>query len=179
MDLTEWSRAGHQLGVMDRCSPWWIGDWIRYGNAKFGEKYSRATKLTGYDSQTLMNRVYVASHFEISRRRENLSWSHHEAVTSLDPGAQDHWLDKAVEHKMSVADLRLELRSRKNDHEDKDASDPGTKSVDEHQNTSIICPHCGQQIPGSLFLQQSKDLATENNVGTEHRQQQLVAASSE
>jgi hypothetical protein len=174
LDLAEWSHTGQRLGVMNRCSPWWLGDWIRYGNAKFGEKYSRAAKITGYDTQTLTNMVYVATHFsEISRRRENLSWSHHESVASLDPDAQDYWLNRAGEHKMSVADLRLELRSRKSDHKDKDASDLGTKSDLEAENADqhpLICPSCGQRVPGSLVLQQLKCLAAESNVGSERRQ---------
>lgn len=157
LDLAEWSRAGQRLGVMHRSSPWWLGDWIRYGNAKFGEKYSRAARITGYDAQTLMNMVYVASHFEISRRRENLSWSHHEAVASLDPNAQDHWLDQAIEHKMSVADLRLELRSRKGS--GKDASKAETDSAVEDSEISVSCPNCGRPVPGSLFLEQLKGLA--------------------
>jgi hypothetical protein len=153
LDLAEWSRQGQRLSVMNRCSPWWLGDWIRYGDAKFGEKYSRAAKITRYDAQTLMNMVYVASHFEISRRRENLSWSHHETVASLDPSEQDRWLDEAVEHKMSVADLRLQLRSRHRSH--KDASGPESASgAQEGQEVSITCPNCAQPIPRSLLTAQ-------------------------
>lgn len=177
MDIREWSQAGQRLGVMNRCSPWWLGDWIRYGNTRFGEKYSLAAKITHYDPQTLMNMVYVASHFdEISRRREILSWSHHEAVASLDPEIQDRWLDEAAKHKMSVADLRHELRSQKNDHKDEDASDLGTKSDpgseggDESPNVNVICPNCGHRVPGSVFLRQLKGRTTENGVGAEHGQ---------
>jgi hypothetical protein len=156
LDLAEWSRAGQRLGVMNRCSPWWLGDWIRYGNAKFGEKYSRAAKITGYDAQTLMNMVYVASHFEISRRRENLSWSHHETITSLDPNEQDRWLTHAIERKMSVADLRLELRSRQRGHED--ASNPESADcAQEGQEASITCPNCAHPIPRSLFIAQLRN----------------------
>jgi hypothetical protein len=144
--LAEWSRAGQRLGVMHRCSPWWLGDWIRYGNAKFGERYSRATKITGYDAQTLMNMVYVASHFEFSRRRENLSWSHHETVASLDPDEQDRWLDHAIDDKLSVADLRIELRSRHGRHGESSHAE-STDDGDERGDVSITCPNCGQRIP--------------------------------
>lgn len=144
MDVAEWSRAGRQLGVMHRCSPWWLGDWIRYGNAKFGEKYSRAAKITGYDSQTLMNMVYVASHFEISRRREELSWSHHETVASLMPDEQDRWLKHAIDHQMSVTDLRLELRTCRK--VQKEQSNPETHDDSIAESISVTCPNCGQKI---------------------------------
>lgn len=166
MDLTEWSRAASRLGMMDRCSPWWVGDCIRYGNAKFGEKYSLAAKLTGYDVQTLMNRVYVASHFDISRRRENLSWSHHEAVASLDSEAQDHWLDQAIKHKMSVVDLRHELRARLRGHTQPSDSGEKSESADEKESEAgVVCPNCGHQIQSSLLLRQLKDLPTSGDCG--------------
>jgi hypothetical protein len=151
---------------MNRCSPWWLGDWIRYGNEKFGEKYSRATTITGYDRQTLMNMVYVASHFEISRRRENLSWSHHETVTPLQPDDQERWLNHAAEHKMSVADLRVELRSRQRENNDTTAADGGAS---DDQDTSVMCPNCAQPIPRSLLVTQLKSLRL--SVGTSHDEQ--------
>ncbi|HEV3046257.1 MAG TPA: hypothetical protein VGY13_02750 [Solirubrobacteraceae bacterium] len=103
--------AGRRIGVVGRCIQWLLGDWIAYGNAKFGERYARASQITGYDPQTLMNMVYVATRFAISRRRENLSWSHHETLAALDQGEQDRWLDEAAAHRWSVADLRMMLRS--------------------------------------------------------------------
>jgi hypothetical protein len=165
MDIRQWSDAGQRLGVMNRCSPWWIGDWIRYGNARFGEKYSVAARITDYDPQTLMNMVYVASRFDnVSRRRETLSWSHHEAVASLDPEEQDRWLDGAVEHKMSVADLRLELRSRRTKHKAKNTQRRQPKDVAEHQDMGIICPNCGGLVPSALFRQHLTAVTTGDHI---------------
>ena len=42
---------------------------------------------------------WVAHKFEISRRRENLSFSHHAEVTALEPAEQDDWLDRAEAEK--------------------------------------------------------------------------------
>lgn len=137
MDLDEWVAAGRSLGTLGRCSKWWIGDWIRYGNSKFGERYTRATTITGYDAQSLMNMVWVASRFDISRRRENLSWSHHEAVASLEADEQEKWLDRASENRLSVADLRLELRTARKAAAEEEPED----EVDEEGN-EVTCPHC-------------------------------------
>src|SRR5215467_8393012 len=62
----DWLKAGHRLGTVGRCSQWWIGDWIRYGNSKWGEKYSEAARVTGYDPASLRNMAWVASRFEPS-----------------------------------------------------------------------------------------------------------------
>jgi hypothetical protein len=135
----EWATAGQRLGAMGRCGQWGLGDWIQYGNAKFGERYALAARITGYDVQTLMNMVYVASRFEISRRRENLSWSHHEAVAALDLAEQERWLDRAVADRLSVSDLRVELRHARR------SSKEGKKQPTPDRNV-VICPNCGVQV---------------------------------
>jgi hypothetical protein len=150
MGLAEWTAAGRRLGAMGRCGQWGLGDWIRYGNAKFGERYARAASITGYDVQTLMNMVYVASRFEISRRRENLSWSHHETLAALDPAVQDHWLDQAVTKRLSVSDLRLELRSAKRNGERLEngrADNHHAHDVEPHGSAGLVCPSCGHIMP--------------------------------
>jgi hypothetical protein len=58
-----------------------------------------------------MNMAYVASRFEFSRRRKNLSWSHHAEVAPLSTDEQEYWLNIAVEKRLSVRRLRSELRA--------------------------------------------------------------------
>lgn len=144
LDLAEWSSVGRRLGHVGRCNQWWLGDWINYGNARFGERYTRAAKLTGYDVQSLMNMVYVASRFEISRRRENLSWSHHAALAALDEASQELWLERAATDRLSVADLRVELRTQRRALEPPAA--PSTPSAHAEEPT-IVCPNCGESLP--------------------------------
>src|SRR5439155_5100733 len=109
LGLREWVEHGRRLGVVGRAAGWWIGDWLRYGNDRFGERYARASRITGYDAQTLMNMVYVASRYEASRRRENLSWSHHAEVAALPDEEQERWLTRAEADRLSVRCLREEI----------------------------------------------------------------------
>jgi hypothetical protein len=109
LTLAGWVRQGRCLGSIARASGWWIGDWIRYGNARYGEKYGAAARVTGYDVQTLMNMAYVASKFEISRRREKLSFSHHAELAALPADEQERWLDQAERERLSLRRLRAEL----------------------------------------------------------------------
>ena len=108
--LSDWVEHGRRLGIIGRGVGWWIGDWLRYGNMKFGERYVRASRITGYDIQTLMNMVYVATAYESSQRRGNLSWSHHAELSALPPEERERWLDKAETDRLSVRCLREELR---------------------------------------------------------------------
>ena len=147
LNLSEWAAAGRRLGVMGHSSQWGLGDWIRYGNAKFGERYARAARITRYDIQTLMNMVYVASRFDISRRRDDLSWSHHETVAALEVGEQDRWLDRAIADRLSVSDLRAELRvSRRRatpDFPGDSDSPPASEPPGYPPGEQMVCPRCG------------------------------------
>lgn len=157
IELREWAEQGRRLGVIGRSAGWWIGDWLRYGNAKFGERYVRASRITGYDVQTLMNMVYVASRFEPSRRRENLSWSHHaEVAAAQDSAEQDRWLDHAESERLSVRCLREEMRRERRMREEMleqptargeigDASE--LDPADEHE---LVCPDCGCRFSADL-----------------------------
>jgi hypothetical protein len=107
----EWVEQGRCLGAISRGSAWWIGDWIRYGSARYGDEYAAASDVTGYDVQSLMNMAYVASRFEASRRRPGLSFSHHAELAGLAPEDQELWLDRAEAGGLEVRMLRAELRN--------------------------------------------------------------------
>jgi hypothetical protein len=142
--VDDWIRAGKRLGAMTRCSQWWLGDWVRYGTGRWGEKYKEAARITGYDVHSLRNIAYVAGRVEVSRRRDNLTWSHHAEVCSLDPVGQDKWLDLACSERMSVSDLRVELRSvrRKN----KALEGPVVARLSRAISGRVMCPECEHEF---------------------------------
>jgi hypothetical protein len=148
MDQAAWQSAGHGLGEMGRVSNWWIGDWLRYGTAKFGEKYTAAARITGYDRHTLENMVYVASCYEFSLRRENLTWSHHFLVAALAPDEREEWLTLAAERRLSVNDLRIEVKAAQRAAESENKDDaPACGSADADV---MVCPQCGYELPPGL-----------------------------
>lgn len=139
----EWMAAGRRLGAIGRCSQWWVGDWIRYGTSKWGEKYSEAARLTGYDVASLRNMAWVASRFDPSLRSDKLTWSHHVLLAPLEPVEQRHWIRRAAEMRFSVADLRIELRAatrsqRQRERDDREMPDGG--------GVEVSCPHCGREF---------------------------------
>lgn len=144
----EWVVAGRRLGSIERSSQWWIGDWLLYGAARWGEKYVEAAKITGYDVGSLRNMASLASQFDLSRRRDNLTWCHHAAVASLEPDEQDHWLDQATAEKLSVSDLRTELRSARRADAEVSSLQSRTRQVQcgAAGEDAIICPQCGHEI---------------------------------
>src|ERR1051325_1019359 len=61
LDLREWLEHGTRFGAIGRGVAWWLGDWLIFGNARYGERYTRAARATGYDPQSLMKLVDGAS----------------------------------------------------------------------------------------------------------------------
>jgi hypothetical protein len=110
LSVEGWRAQGGRLGAASRSTNWWLGDWVRFGSARHGQRYDTASAVTGYDEQTLMNMVYVSARFEISRRRETVSWSHHAELAALEPELQEEWLNRAEQERFSVRTLRREVR---------------------------------------------------------------------
>jgi hypothetical protein len=144
---SDWLATGRRLGAIGRCSQWWIGDWVRYGASRWGEKYAEAARVTGYDVASLRNMAWVASRFNLSLRNDKLTWSHHVLLAPLEPDAQKEWLRRASEERLSVADLRLELRAlRQGDRK----SSAGTAVTAEGRAEGVaVCPHCGHSLHSS------------------------------
>lgn len=145
LDHTDWLATGRRLGTIGRCSQWWIGDWVRYGAARWGEKYAEAARVTGYDVASLRNMAWVASRFDLSLRNDKLTWSHHVLLAPLEPGEQQKWLRRASEERLSVADLRLELRALRHDGDGKPSQD-APAVVGDSGDEVAVCPHCGHSL---------------------------------
>lgn len=106
-----WESLGADLLSFADSSAWWIADWLVYGESTFQDRYVEAVKRTSLSYQTLRNYTWVARRFPLSRRRQNLSFSHHLEVVALEQPQQDYWLRKAEQFGWSRNKLRGQIRS--------------------------------------------------------------------
>lgn len=113
LSFEEWQAIGGTLRYLEKSVLFWIGDWINYGEKKYGEKYAQAIESTGYNQGTLQNAAWVASNVEISRRREDLPFSHHQEVASLDPKKQEEILAIAKTSNLTRQQLREVVKTEK------------------------------------------------------------------
>ena len=113
-------------------------------NLSWGEKYAEAARVTGYDVASLRNMAWVASHFDLSLRSDKLAWSHHVLLAPLEPDEQRHWLERASEERLSVADLRVELRALRDGGKRESADDASTASASDRD--AVVCPRCGHKL---------------------------------
>lgn len=113
LDIDEWAACGRDLARVQDGVLWWLGDWWRYGEHAYGERAAAVAEgVTGYSFGACANAGWVAGKIETSRRREDLSYSHHAELAALDPIEQDRWLETAADERLSTRDLRARIRKR-------------------------------------------------------------------
>lgn len=112
LNFDEWRSLAPAIGGLARSLSFVVGDWLAYGErfeaqrplpgfedmpAKVDpERLDAALLKTGLDRGTLHNYAYVSRCVSRSLRNELLSWEHHKAVARLEPDAQRHWIEIAI-----------------------------------------------------------------------------------
>ncbi len=110
LSFEEWDALGQKLAPIGKSIGFIIGDWINYGENRYGEKYEAALARTGLAYQTLRDFAYVAQKVELSLRNDNLDFTHHRVVAKLkSPDEKKHWLKMAVKHKLGIRRLRKSI----------------------------------------------------------------------
>ena len=49
LTFEEWTAIGNTLQQVGASLNWWIGDWLNYGERKWGEMYAQAVEVTGWE----------------------------------------------------------------------------------------------------------------------------------
>ena len=111
LPIEGWKAFGAKIALYSNATSWWLGDWLAFGQMKYGRRYKEGIALTGLDYQTLRNYAVVARRFELCRRRDNLSFQHHAEVCALPTDDQERWLDMSGENRWSKMELRRRVRA--------------------------------------------------------------------
>ena len=118
-----WLKMGGQLKDLNAASPWFLGDWLAYGVAKYTSThwsgkmpeglYKKLAAQIGLSEQTLANLKCVCVALPPSRRREGLTITHALEIIGRckDPKVQDRWVAAAVEDGLTVKELRCAIKA--------------------------------------------------------------------
>lgn len=101
-----WDQVTTRLIRLHKRVEWALADAINFGEKRYGTKYPEWVARTGLARQTLMNIASVGRHFEVSRRREDVSFSLHAEVVALPPAEADTLLDRSRAEGLSSRDVR-------------------------------------------------------------------------
>lgn len=110
MEYAEWEQIGSHLQLMSKAMPWWVGDWLNFGELKYGETYAQAVATTGKEAQTLMNWKSVAKRVPLEMRVPGVSWSQHAEIAALPPEEQAKWLQLSAENDWTREELRKAMK---------------------------------------------------------------------
>lgn len=126
-----WEAYGGALRRVESSLQWVIGDWLVYGEDTYGEMYAQATSLwPGRTIERLKRYAWVSQCVPLCVRTQNLSWTHHLEVASLETSKQIAWLDKAEQEDWSSRELKAHLDGRPSEPRDK----------------LVTCPKCGYEF---------------------------------
>ena len=114
----EWAGIAKSLAAMQKGLLFWVGDWLQYGEASYGEMYAQAAEDTGYSPATLRQCKYIAAKFPPEVRDDRLTFNHYAAVAGADNALE--LLSEAAEQEMSVADLRQRRKRESGQQQGKD-----------------------------------------------------------
>jgi hypothetical protein len=113
LSYEKWAEIGLRITRVKRFTGWALADWLNFGERKYGQVYTQAVARTGFQADYLAILKHVAANVDPSRRRENLSFTHHRLVASLEPKDQERFLSDAEENDWSQEELREAVRDFK------------------------------------------------------------------
>lgn len=111
LPLEDFQQICWMLGRFHEAVRFAIGDALIQGEELYGQEAFQAFEALHLSEVGMAEYRRVAEKVPRSRRRKDLSWSHHRAVAALEPAAQKEWLKRCSEESMSHHQLRDELRN--------------------------------------------------------------------
>ena len=108
----EWQQLGEVLQRFEASIQWLIGDWMAFGERRWGQTYEQVASATGYEVTTLYNFASVARSINFSLRSEKLSFGHHRLVVSMAPDLQRQWLEYGEVNNLSISQMRKAIEGK-------------------------------------------------------------------
>lgn len=123
-DIRQWNKVGLTCERIEKATPWWLADWLVYGEDHFGDDVfndipdadgsAMESALSHYSLITQDVYKKVARRFPPAIRKGELTFSHYReaAISQIDPAVVDNALDMAVTNKWSIRELRRHLSDK-------------------------------------------------------------------
>ena len=120
LNQDEWSKLYEAIGSIKSAFQWIIGDWMLYGfEHEWVSNYEDMAAFTGLKEKTVREYTYVCRNIPVSIRMDKLSFGHFQLIAPLPVEDKTTWIQRAIDEKMSVRDLRKAIN-----HEDADPPPP-------------------------------------------------------
>jgi hypothetical protein len=114
LTLEQYESIGALLFTWGEGWRWAVGDWLIQGHGLFGDAFYQVSDVLGLSIRSRQQLMRVSERIPPGPRRRvpELRWSHHRAVASLEPDEADSWLERAIQHKWTKAELEDNVKDR-------------------------------------------------------------------
>jgi len=109
--FAEWLKFAQPLNFVQQGVLWWVGDYLNFGEKKFGDTYSQALGDLPYAYDTLVRCRSIANKIPINERRQDLSFAHHVTVAKLSSKERAKWLEYAANNGLNIKELRVAIKA--------------------------------------------------------------------
>src|SRR5215203_5133370 len=121
---------------------WALGDWINYGEKRYGEKYAQAIEGMHYEPGTLANIAWITRNIPRDQRKADVPFFSHAPVASVDdPVARQSVLDTAARDKLTRHEIAQEADAAKKN------TGQTITNYDGEQTTTEVIPHDKETCP--------------------------------
>lgn len=116
ISFEQWQELGLQIRDSLHGHQWRIGDWLRFGGHKWGDKYEAAAESLGMKPSSLKTYKSIAESYpDLLTRVNDLPFTHHRLAASLPTQTRQKYLSAAAENGWSASRLRSELSNLDSD----------------------------------------------------------------
>jgi hypothetical protein len=95
-----------------KSADFWLGDAINYAQKRFGDEYRPLLAKSGLTNESVTRAANIARAVPISRRNEQLDFTHYLPIANLPPDEQEHWIGitaESIERGDDIGSRRLKL----------------------------------------------------------------------
>lgn len=131
LPFVDWVEVGARLKRAEARVMFLLGDWIRFGEQHYPDRYEQAIAATHYAYSTIQKAATVAKAIPPAARRESLPFAYHAEVAALPPPERDALLDRAERGEIAN---RFQLRA----HARRATAAAGGKPL-----ADPVCKRCG------------------------------------
>jgi hypothetical protein len=112
LSFEKYTALGVLLGKVGSAVKFWVGDWLLYGEALYGERAAEASEALNLSAEGRQDCIRVALAIPRSRRRPSLSWWHHRQVAArwLTLSQREQLLDAAEREGLTTRELEARVR---------------------------------------------------------------------
>ena len=112
LSYEKYTALGVLIGKVGTAVKWWVGDYLMFGEALYGERAAQASEALNLSAEGRQECLRVALAVPRSRRRPSLSWWHHRIVAArwLTLPQREQLLDEAEREGLTTRELEARVR---------------------------------------------------------------------